>query len=196
MSVRWKNLPQVQADLQRRVAKCSDKEVMLYIGTRARQMIIERTRAGKDENGGAFRPYSRRPMYVSLRDRPTPRGGIRTPQTRRKAVNYAKRSGTAHILQRTSSRGGKSMFFPGGYAEYKRNLYGSKVNLTKTGLMLRSLRIKVRRKAVVIGIYDGMVLGRAHGTNEDRPWFGIGNLPEERRAIQQAWAEVVKRHGK
>lgn len=196
MKFRVKNAPQFKAALGRKIESLSSRDVLLYVGQTARRLIITRTRSGKNEDGRAFRPYSVRPVYVSLKDRPVPRGGIKTPQTKRKAGLYTRRTGTAREVGRTTKRGGKSMFFPGGYREYKSNLYGAGVNLTKTGLMLRAVRAVVRRKAVRVGVYDGDVLDRAHGTHEDRRWFGIGNLPSERKALQEAWREAVRRNVK
>lgn len=72
------------------------------------------------------------------------------------------------------SKFGKGRFYAGGYREYKRATSGSsKVNLTETGRMRRSFRVKRATKSgVSVGLTGGAVI---YGTfvNRLRPWSAL-----------------------
>ena len=72
------------------------KKDMLQLGQSIVALVRIRTLQGLDKRGTPFRPYSRRPLYVAKkRARLAPKGGRPT-------------------------KSGKSVFYAGGYAEYKR----------------------------------------------------------------------------
>lgn len=54
--------------------KLSDRKLMREIGLFARQQVIRRTIAGKDEDGGAFRAYS--PRYRARKAQELGGGGV------------------------------------------------------------------------------------------------------------------------
>jgi hypothetical protein len=179
-----------QKALEAAIAKTITERVCLEVGATARDIIRSRTESGRDVDGKPFRPYSTRPCYISLQERPAPRGGVKTPRTSRKISNYNRRSGASMQTARKSARGGKTMFFPRGYAEYKANLYGAVVNLTKTGRMLSSLYVEARdRLRVIIGFYGREANDKAQWNNETRPFFGIRQAQEKARLVA-AWRKA------
>lgn len=122
---------------------------------------------GLDVRDQPMADYSTEPMYVSKRGaRMAPRGGKRT-------------------------RGGRSIFFPGGYREYKRAAGGSaRVNLTLSGELLRSLSVlRVSGRRVVIGVRGaaaiyGAALQAPHKGRPARHWMGLS--PSDLRAVRKA----------
>jgi hypothetical protein len=182
--------PAFQKALEAAVAKTVTERVCLEVGATARDIIRTRTESGRDVDGKPFRPYSTRPCYISLQERPAPRGGIKTPRTPTKVSNYNRRTGATLKSTGKGPRGGKTMYFPRGYAEYKANLYGPVVNLTRTGRMLSSLYAEARdRLRVVIGFYGREANDKARWNNESRPFFGIRQAQEKARLVA-AWRKA------
>jgi hypothetical protein len=118
-----------------------------------------------------MKPYSRRPTYISVRAFPKPRGG-------------------------RPSASGRSVYFPGGYAQYKRGIAGNaRVNLTSSGRMRRSFRTKtLRRLLAVIGL-SGTPAVYGRFVNERRPWIGLSRADREivKRAVSRALTDALKR---
>ena len=105
-------------------------KMMLTSGLDTIVLIRRRTTNGIDANGNQFHNYSTTPTYISKKAFPRPRGGVAKPKT---------------------------IYYQGGYRQYKkesrqpgtvgtrRNTKASKptaeVDLTRTGLMLNSLKV-------------------------------------------------------
>jgi len=84
----------------------------------ARNMVVERTLQGLDADGNPFKPYSSKPLYISAHHRPRPKGGQKT-------------------------KGGKSRFFAGGYAEYRQATVGhQRPDLFASGDMFRAFQAR------------------------------------------------------
>ncbi|MFZ5426672.1 MAG: hypothetical protein ACOZEN_06835 [Thermodesulfobacteriota bacterium] len=176
-----------EAALRKAVADKVAPAKALFVGKACRDIIKKRTEAGRDVTGRTFRPYSTTPIYVSKKSRPAPQGGIKTPRTQRRTALYARQTGRVVTASR-SKRGGRSVFFPGGYREYKRNIYGRGVNLTLTGRMLGSLYVEqAGPKRFIIGFHGKAENVKARGNQETRPFFGVGRVAGEVDLIQKAW---------
>jgi hypothetical protein len=164
------------------VKKTYDPKTLDFLATEAVDIIQTRTRAGMDAAGKPFAGYSMKPLYISLRHFPAPKGGIKTPQTGRKQANFARRisrgvmsGAAASPLKRASTRGGKSMFFPGGYRQYKYQ-YQTHVTLDASGLMLNSIAIR-RSGPTSRVLHFPLSLQNAKASGHDT---GAGRLPVRR----------------
>ena len=131
---------------------------------------------GRDIYDRPFRRYNTtRPVWMPTNDRPKPKGGKR-------------------------SRTGKTMRFDS-YADYKRKTLGvTTVNLTKSGRLLRSLRVKrASSTELVVGPNgDAIIYGR--GLQEQGfQWLGISPTDAQRvakaiaREVAGAMARSVKK---
>lgn len=156
----------------------------------AAALTVSITRRAMDRGLGSddrpMDPYSTRPTYISRRAFPRPRGGQPTNPGR--------------ILPsgRKSRARGKSVYFPGGYAEYKRNIAGnSRVNLTRTGQLRRSLRAKtVTRLRAIVGL-SGPPAVYATFLERERPWMRPSPTDRValRVAVRHALARAMERNG-
>lgn len=184
-----KTVQELRVALGNEVRRISGIKVMDRLGYTAKRIIEERTVVKHQDAAGEELPsYSTRPTYISLKDRPVPRGGIKTPQTRRRISLYNAKYGARESLRNrsranASKRGGKSMFFPGGYRQYKANLYGSRRNLTKTGYMFMNLRWKAEEKKVTLYFATDETNKKAYYNNEVAEFFAIGQIREETEAL-------------
>ena len=115
-----------------------------------------RTSKGKDADGGSFKEYSKKPLYVAKRGaRLAPKGG-------------------------EPSRTGKSVYYAGGYRQYKdesRRRGGdgnsAEVDLVLSGNMMNNLVVKsATAKQIVIGLTKHAQYGYA--VNETREFLGLG----------------------
>jgi hypothetical protein len=114
-----------------------------------------RTSKGKDADGGSFKEYSKKPLYVAKRGaRLAPKGG-------------------------EPSRTGKSVYYAGGYRQYKdesRRRGGdgnsAEVDLVLSGNMMNNLVVKQATKNMfVIGLTDKAQYG--YIVNEERRFLGL-----------------------
>jgi len=122
--------------------------------------------------------YSTRRLWVANKGvQPKARGGrrtrVRNPKTGR--MNY-----------------GKGRVYDDGYRQYKRESTGTDhVNLTATGRMRRSFRIKaVLRTRIIIGLTGAAAV---YGTfvNRRRPWIGLSR--KDRQKIARALPRIIAR---
>jgi len=117
--------------------------------------IKMRTSSGLDVNDQKFKRYSTKPIYIALRGaRLKPKGG-------------------------RLSRTGRSMFFAGGYREYKdksrrRNSSSSAlVDLVSSGALMNNLVVlHADAQRFVIGL-SPHVRYYGYGVNKDRPFIGL-----------------------
>ena len=154
------------------VGSIIDARGMTSIGNAAVALIRKRAGEGRAFTGGDFRPYSTRPIYIS-RNRGT-------------GARLAPKGGRP-------SRTGASVFYAGGYAEYKRASTGSGVvNLTLSGQLMRSIAVaKATARAVVVQAGGGTV-AYAGAVNDARPFMGIAR--DELPAIERVATAEVSRH--
>jgi hypothetical protein len=160
------------------------------MGKFMRDIIVKRTQAGIDADGNSFAPYSTKPAYISMRARPVPRGGLKTPQTLRKVRAYNKATTTSHqthVTRKTSGRGGKSMFFPRGYWQYKANVGATHVNLMCTGRMLGAMSCDVSGKVIRIYFSGDEANTKAAGNDTRRDFFGVLRVPKEVERVKRYW---------
>lgn len=128
------------------------------IGNTARALIEMRTLAGDDVEGNPFVGYSTRPMYASTAKRPAgyplPAGGELTDS-------------------------GKSMYFPGGYRQYKAGIgRGGTPNLSLSNQMLGDMQMRAEEERAVIDFSTAESAAKAHGHHfgtvvPQRQFFGI-----------------------
>jgi hypothetical protein len=153
-----------------------DRQASLEVGEAIVATITTRAFVqGKDVDDRLFRRYNTtRPVWMLVNDRPRPRGG-RLSSTRR------------------------TMRFRS-YAEYKaRTLGTTKVNLTKSGRLLRSIRVKrASAKELVVGPNgDAIIYGNALQRRGFK-WNGLSPRDQDRvalavgRAVAGAMARSVR----
>lgn len=136
-------------------------------------LIKMRTMKGISSTGKRFKGYSKKPIYVSMRGaRLKPKGG-------------------------RLSRTGKSMYFEGGYKQYKQKsrlggLRTAEVDLTLSGVLMNSIQVlETTATSYTIGLARQ---GRPYGyhVNEKRPFLGL--LKKEINTIVKASALDMKRN--
>lgn len=123
---------------------------------------------GHDVEDRPFDGYGTKPIYIGgeTARRLKPRGGRATAS-------------------------GRSMFFAGGYRQYKALATGvAKVNLTLSGQLRRSFRVKrVSAARALIGT-TGQPSLYNRGVQVRRPWVGVS--PRDRRVMQREAARLVR----
>lgn len=136
-------------------------------------LIKMRTMKGISSKGARFKKYSTKKIYISLRGaRLKPKGG-------------------------RLSRTGKSMYFEGGYREYKKksrlgNIQTAEVDLTLSGVLMNSIQVKeTTATSYTIGLARQ---GEPYGyyVNQKRPFMGL--LKKEQQIIVKAAALDMKRN--
>ena len=136
-------------------------------------LIKMRTMKGISSKGARFKKYSTKKIYISLRGaRLKPKGG-------------------------RLSRTGKSMYFEGGYREYKKksrlgNIQTAEVDLTLSGILMNSIQVKESTaSSYTIGLARQ---GEPYGyyVNQKRPFMGL--TKKEQQIIVKAAALDMKRN--
>ena len=167
-----------------RGVKVWDMAASRQVGQTAVAAIAQRAfKRGQDTSDAPFQPYGTNPIYVSKKNaRLKPRGGEKTP---RKGGKGKKR------------RTGRSVYYPGGYRQYKADTTGSdKVNLVLSGQLLRSLApVKVTTKEIQIGVRGGAARHGAylqvqHKTRPARKWLGLS--PRDRQVVATALRTIFR----
>lgn len=157
-----------------------DRAGVIAFANDVRAVIVRRTLRGVSATGRPFKPYSTRPMTVSLSSgvalRLWPRGGEK-------------------------SESGDSVHYEGGYAEYKREsrqYTGSEegataeVDLTLSGQMLRGIHVAMATdKGAVLQTGDSSA-DYAWAVQDVRPFMGIA--PSERELVERLLAAQVARY--
>lgn len=161
----------------------TDREAMAEIGDAVKVLIVRRTLSGKDAAGAAFKAYSTRPISIPTGSgRPlAPKGGA-------------------------LSADGKSMFFEGGYAEYKRRSRGpgqrpsvpspaastGEVDLVLSGDLMRSIKVLPPTKSdEVVVRTDSSTAAYAGPVNALREFMGLA--PDDMRLLSDEATEAVRR---
>ena len=146
--------------------------------------VKKRTAKGQAPKGGKFRAYSRRPIYIAADGSETrgviPKGG--------------------KVAQKKK---GKTRFYKGGYAHFKRATTGTRnVNYSLSGRMLASTRVtrvtRVFARISVRGRKDAQIAAQLQARD---PWllFGKGDaqaLATEARKHQKRLREAAKKASK
>ena len=147
-----------------------DKRGMRAIGNAGVALIRRRTSAGRGYSG-PFAAYSTRPIYIT-RGRGT--GARLSPKGGR------------------PSKTGRSVYYAGGYAEYKQLSTGSGViNLTLSGQLLRTVRV-AKASASSVTIKAGNESVRYAGAvDAKRPFMGIA--PDELGVIEAVASDEIDR---
>ena len=147
----------------------SDAATMTTIGNAVVAFIRGRTGKGRSALGDGFAPYSTAPIYISRHTgtgrRLVPKGGRRT-------------------------KSGKSVFYEGGYAQYRQLSTGSGViNLTLSGQLMRAIRVsQVTASRAVVDIAPGAAYGAA--VNDKRRFMGIA--PDETKKLGRVAKAAIK----
>lgn len=152
--------------------RLSDTKVMATIANAVIAFIRQRTIQGRAATGVDFTPYSTRPIYISR----TSGAGLRlSPSGGR------------------PSRTGRSVYYAGGYKQYKGDTTGTTTpNLTLSGQLLRSVRsVRITDDTAVVTA-GGSAIDYARGVQDRRPFIGVA--PDEMPALQAVAAEAVAEH--
>ena len=203
MNIQIRNLTEFKAQLITAVGKTTSDKAMDAIALEGIAIIKERTGQGEDVNGEPFVGYSTTPLYIPLKHRPAPRGGIKTPQTRARVRAYNRAIGRVGLQSSTVKRAakklqaGKSMFFPGGYRQYRASI-STTVNLKANGDMFRALMARREGKNRIL-YFGGAAIENAKsvGNNEGnkftprREFFGLGRIKSEQERIQKVWEAAI-----
>jgi hypothetical protein len=156
-------------------------QMMRVVALDSIALIRERTVSGLDVNGQPFKPYSTKPIYIQNTRFPRPRGG---------------------------QPAGKSVFYQGGYKEYKelsrepgkvgprRNKKAkgptAEVDLTLTGLMLNSIQVtKVLSTGYILEVI-GKAGKYAGYVNVKREFMGL-TIPEQRMIAESFDEQIAKK---
>ena len=148
-----------------------DKRGMTTLGNTVVALIRRRTQQGIDADGDRFIPYSTRPIYIS--------------RSRGTGARLAPKGGRP-------SRTGASVYYAGGYAEYKRLSTGSgDVNLTLSGQLMRSIRVAKASARKVVVQAGGSAIKYAGGVNSRRPFMGV--TPDEVGVLEKVLDAEIRR---
>ena len=183
MKIKFEGVDKTVVDLEKAVKSTYDKRVMDMLGLWAIKTIRERTQQGKSADlVNRFKGYSKKPIYISTKHRPSPSHGQKT------CKHFTKKK-----------RAGKTRFFPGGYRQYHAPLQGgsSKVTLTATHKMFNAMRHRVKGRTTVrlyFATKRANLLAAGHNEgNRNTPrrrFFGIAQNQKERKALQAYWARI------
>lgn len=170
-----------------------DRQAMAMLADGARSVMVTRTfYDGRGEDGTPLAPYSTRPMTVSYKSptarRLKPKGG--EPAYGRGHPRRLIRNGRA-----PAGRGWVVVgrYYEGGYAQYKQDSRkgprNAEVDLTLSGTLLRSIRVKrVGETSATIGA-TGAALAYAGAVDARRPFFGLS--AEDREALDLVFSEAM-----
>ena len=191
MPARVVRVDQLKDALMAEVKATYDPPKLEAMGKFMRDMIRDRTAVGIDSDGKPFKPYSTKPIYISRSARPVPRGGEETPRLMfgHKEDAFWISPKTGKIVQAPKGKKGKgdSIFFKGGYAQYKANVGTPWVNLMCTGRMLGSLFAKVVGQVIIIAFRGDEANDKAVGNDARRNFFGLLKIPSEQQRVQAYW---------
>lgn len=178
--------------------KMSKAEALL-IASLQRTRILERLDKGVDVDGKKFVEYSTAPFYHTVRT--AGRGAARAAHLVRATKRLYNRLTTKQERNKSGapriSRTGKSIFFPGGYRQYKEWL-GRRpglVDLTESAKMRQAIQMKATQDATSTGVRMGVYgdeLGTraaAHNTGSGVPkrhWFDVS-----RRDIREMRQDIL-----
>jgi hypothetical protein len=166
------NTPKRLEDFSKQIGS----KTMLQIGNVAKALIIQRTLAGKDASGSAFTPYSTTPRYLPIKKRP---------------VGYPAPAGGQ------TTKGGKTMFFSGGWKQYKSGIgLGARPQLSVSGKMLNDIQVRAEEEKAILYFGSARSGAIAHGhhfgtTVPRREFFDIGKGPREVDALENELATLI-----
>ena len=151
-------------------------KTMLQIGNLAKALITQRTLSGRDVRGAGFKAYSTKPFYAPIQRRapgyPAPQGGIAT-------------------------KGGKTMFFPGGYRQYKSSMgRGPTPQLSVSNKMLTDIQVRAEEDRAILYFASARSAAIAHGHHfgtvvPKREFFDIGRGPREVEQLEEELATLI-----
>lgn len=166
----------VRDDISKKLAKLEQRtrsrRTMSAVASTVRALIVQRTLSGRDIHGRPFTPYSTTPIYVSVDNRPP---------------GYPKPSGGR------KSRTGRSVYYEGGYAQYKTSIgRGVRPQLSISQETLGDIKHRVTAP-------DRAILRFQTKESENKAaghHFGSGNLPQrEFFDIGEQKSEIAKIEG-
>jgi len=176
--------------LLRQMPAKGSRSLVTRVGGAAVSVIRQRTLAGVDMNGKPFAPYSRKPIYVSIEQRPAgypkPRGGRAGNKRDRKAKS-------------------RTRFYSDGYGQYKAGIgRGSKPQLSVSNRMLGAISISTPSSTTAALFFSSREeAAKAHGhqfgtTTTKREFFGLESLADENALKAEAlrWIRDAGRRSK
>lgn len=155
-----------KTDIPKSLWSAQDSQVL---GLNTVASIKLRTSKGISSEGKAFKKYSIKPIYVSKRGaRLAPKGG-------------------------RPSRTGRSIYYAGGYAEYKaksKKVKDAPVDLILSGILMNNLVLQYAdRHRFIIGLTKH-VRHYGYHVNADRPFIGL--TPDDVKVITEAVAYDIR----
>ena len=184
-------IEKLEAALQAEVRETYSEPKLEAMGKFMRDIIVNRTKEGLDADGQSFPGYSTKPIYIPMSARPVPRGGEETPRAifghKEESFWISAKTGKVAKAPRGKKGKGRSMFFKGGYAEYKRNIGASFVNLMCSGRMLGSMFSSAAGRVIRIAFRGDDANMKAIGNDSTRNFFGLMRIQKEVERIQAYW---------
>jgi hypothetical protein len=179
LSIRVKDT--VSHKLKKLEQQSRSTRTMTEVASTVKSLIVQRTLAGRDIYGRPFTAYSTKPAYISIENRPP---------------GYPKPKGGR------TSRTGKSMYFEGGYAEYKAGLgRGIRPQLSVSESMLHDIRSRVLSHDRAILFYQGRLSAAkaathhlGHGDVPARPHFDIGRQRSEIATLERLLIQLYREY--
>ena len=143
--------------------KVDMRDLAQFAMARVTVRVFDQKKAIDGRSLTEHKPYSTKPIYIDKNARPVPRGGRATE---------------------------KSMYFEGGYREYKEKRHGSaEVSFKGSGDLRRGIHLsRIENDGASIAMSNTSKLyGLA--LNEDRPWWGFSD--EDRMHIRERFREMI-----
>lgn len=171
LTLTFTGLSSVRADMGRLRHILRTQNLVGPVAADARNIMVERTLAGKDVDHRPFKPYSRDPYYRSKNLRPVAKGGRKT------------RKDTGGRL--------KTVAYDGGYAQFAANTKASATpNLSASGEMLRAFQSRsISNTRALVSFIRKREAAKALGNAKKRRMVGI-HKSEERR-LQATFSRLV-----
>jgi len=160
-----------------------DRQASLDLGQAIVAVIVTRAfEGGSGVDDVRYRSHSTRPIYIGVREFPRPRAA------RRRRGQAAPDTSSAPRMSRT----GRSVFFPGGYRQYKATtLRNTDVNLTRTGRLARSVRVKVATaEGLTVGVSGSPAVYGTGLIADGRKWWGLS--PRDRTMLAPVVERVIR----
>ena len=188
--------------------KFTTQKLMDRIAENIRENIRSHAKAGRDVDGNPHRAYSTAPLRMRTALDKGGKGDNKTAQRKsglsrddKAFVNqggigeegtgaFGRRSSTLRTIRSvkvyepapptkdSQGRPQESKFYPGGYRQYKKEVFGSTtVNMKNTGKMLKFIRKSARsakRAKVFLGRKLEIAAGLRNQRELKRKWWGIG----------------------
>lgn len=179
-TIEIKGLNEVRADFSHLRRVLQAHPIVGRVAADARNLVVQRTLHGFDQEYAEFAEYSEEPIYMSKKRRPVPKGGRRRSKKGDRAL--------------------KTVFYERGYREFAAATKGSdRPNLFASGAMLRSFQAQQRSATrAQVGFTQRLQALKALG-NQAKRKFAAVNVEREMPVLQATFEKeldkVLKKSG-